>query len=423
MNKSARLYYSSVFSTNLGNSIHFIVSGKLLYDFSGLVGAFAGLVVLEHIKSISLSAYAGVVTDRYSGRRVAVVSDLVLALVGLIVTTALCSGLSNAWAASVTAVGAFCINAAKPFYRVSTFALVRSIAPEDKYFEFNTRAAFFQQAGYVLGLLVAGILLNYFHPTTILYVDAASYLVSALCLIKLVPSDAEKLAGRCSKLLDRSEGESHAVRGNGTLAARKSFIRELTEVLRFFGSRKDVAWLVFSIAKLIVLLDLFCIFLFKLVGERFSSLPSALPLLEGIYAGGIAFLTVMSDRFSWFRSKLPSPVVSILILSLVFVCIGQSSSLLTVSCCIALMSVVFSSLFSKTTARLYGNIPNEISGRIGGFRGVVLGLVGIPVVAMGSFLADRVNLQTAYLFAAALALVLWVPLSRAFQETTQEAGL
>ncbi|NBW83490.1 hypothetical protein EBR21_17215 [bacterium] len=115
MMKSERLYYCSLFSTNLGNSIHFVVSGKLLFEFSGLVGAFAGLVVLEHVKSILLSAYAGVVTDRHSGKRVAVASDLILAFVGMSVSTALCIGLPGAWSAAVTAFGAFCINATKPF--------------------------------------------------------------------------------------------------------------------------------------------------------------------------------------------------------------------------------------------------------------------------------------------------------------------
>ncbi|NBX18665.1 MAG: MFS transporter [Proteobacteria bacterium] len=423
MNRSARLYYSSVFSTNLGNSIHFIVSGKLLFDFSGLVGAFAGLVVLEHIKSVTLSAYAGVVTDRYSGSRVAVVSDLVLAMVGLLVTTALFVGLPDAWAAAVTAIGAFFINAAKPFYRVSTFAMVRSIAPEEKYFEFNTRAAFFQQAGYVLGLLVAGVLLNYFRPTTILYIDAASYLFSALCLAKASSNVTAQTSGIRSSHDKRFENGSSVVDVGRAQVAGKSFLRELAEVFRFCRTRKDVAWLVFSIAKLIVLLDLYSIFLFKLVGERFSSTPSALPLFEGIYAGGIAFLTVMTDRFSWFRQMLPSPSVSLIILALVFICIGQSSNLPMTACCVALMSVVFSSLFSKTTSKLYASIPNEISGRIGGFRGITLGLVGVPVVAVGTFFADRVSLQSAYIFAAALALLLWLPISAALNDGARKAAI
>jgi hypothetical protein len=85
------------------------------------------------------------------------------------------------------------------------------------------------------------------------------------------------------------------------------------------------------------------------------------------------------------------------------------------------MSVVFSSLFSKTTTRLYASIPSDISGRIAGFRGVTLGVVGIPIVAMGSFLADRVNLQSAYIFAALLALALLVPLNRGLKDSTREA--
>jgi MFS family permease len=388
-----------------------------------LVGAFAGLVVLEHLKSISLSAYAGVLTDRYSGKCVAVVSDLILALVGLIVTTTLCMGLPNVWAAAVIAIGAFCINATKPFYRVSTFAMVRAIAPEEKYFEFNTRAAFFQQAGYVLGLLSAGVLLNYFNPTTILYIDAASYLFSGLCLARVAPIVSARSAELKATPGKDSEIESSSVQENQPQNVGKSFLRELSEVIRFCCKRKDVAWLVFSIALLIVLLDLYSIFLFKLVGERFSAWPSALPLFEGIYAGGIALLTIMTDRFSWFQKTLPSPAVSLLLLALIFVCIGQSFNLLTTACCIALMSFVFSSLFSRTTSRLYASIPNEISGRIAGFRGIALGALGIPIVATGSFFADRVSLQAAYIFAAILALALCVPLSGALKDSTQEAKL
>jgi hypothetical protein len=249
MKKSFHQYYFySVFTTNFGNSIHFIVSGKLLFDFSGLVGAFASLVVLEHIKSISLSAYAGVVTDRYSGKRVAVVSDLILAMIGLIVTSALCLGLTDAWAAVVTAIGAFCINATKPFYRVATFAMVRSVAPDEKYFEFNTRAAFFQQSGSVFGLFVAGVLLNHLQPATILFFDAASYLLSALCLAKVTPIREPKPLPEVSAQGSDLDVESTSAHKGQNHVEVKSILRELSEVVRFCRVHREIAWLIFSIA-------------------------------------------------------------------------------------------------------------------------------------------------------------------------------
>jgi hypothetical protein len=410
--RNQRLYLASIFVTNVGNSIQFLVTGKLLHDLTGLIGVFAGMVILEHFKSAALSAISGVMTDRIGARRLAMWSDYFLGAVGFLVAAAAAFGGEGhqSQTAIEVAVGVFLINFIKPFYRTATFALVRRVGStsadpkqnESMQFRLNTRSAFIQQSGYFIGLFLAGILLSWMDPAKILFVDALSYLASGVFLMMISGVSEER-------------HPQAALSGVATASAR--FKSEIREALVYFREMPRAFSLVLVAAIQIVLLDIYNVCLFKLVAQRFSDLPYALPVFEASYAGGVVLVTALSETRPAFRSRRENTWLSLLGVGVALAALGRSSSLTIGVPLVISMSFMVSWVFSATLSSLYGMIPANLSGRIGGFRGLILGVIGTPAVGLAAYLVDSYSLEYGYLAGTALACVAAIVSWRSNQNT------
>ena len=384
MKKNKSLYLASVFTTNLGNSLQFIVSGKILYDTSGLVGVFAGAVVLEHIMAIFLSGLSGVVSDRFGDKKVAVFSDLLLALSGVLVAIVFWfEGSSLAiW------IGLTIINLMKPFYRTSTFSMVKKLCKNDEYVVFNSKSAAIQQAGYFSGLALAGLLLVYVQAKVLLFVDAASFLLSGILLMNISDSGSTVLPQRILNILSQLKVD-------------------FLVVFNFIKIRQDILYLLCLVVSFFIVIDIHNIAIFKIVSERFPNNPSMLSLAEGIYAVGVLSATAMTSRIAFFSQPTIKyfawvPAFSSGVLFFGFAFVNQTFPLIFL---IFLLSLFMSFGFAISLGSIYREIPQEMAGRIGGFRGILLGISAGPVIAGVSYLFDKFSLATGYQFSGLLLIV------------------
>lgn len=77
----ARYLILSNFITNIGNGIHILIVGKLLYDITGTLMSFAFVIIFEYVIKIILQLFAGSMVDKGNPKRIALISDFVRGII------------------------------------------------------------------------------------------------------------------------------------------------------------------------------------------------------------------------------------------------------------------------------------------------------------------------------------------------------
>ncbi|RDH78077.1 hypothetical protein DVS77_12015 [Mycolicibacterium moriokaense] len=162
---------------NVASGCYTITLGQALFEKSGSVSAFTGVVVIEYIVPVLLGALAGSLVDRLNPALVCAIASIVPALsliaylvapAGLLVGAGLAIGLI--------------INLVRPFYRAGIFAVgPRSLDPADLP-RYNMRWTVSVQAGQIIGGAVAGVFLWAAGPKWAFTAAAVAYAVAAYAL-------------------------------------------------------------------------------------------------------------------------------------------------------------------------------------------------------------------------------------------------
>ena len=161
---------------NVASGCFTITLGQALFERSGSVSAFTGVVVIEFLVPVLLGAVAGSLADRVNPAVVCAVASVIpaLALLGYLVTPA-----------GLVAVGiaiGLIVNMARPFYRAGIFAAgPRSVGPADLP-RYNMRWTVSVQAGQIIGGAVAGAFLWAAGPNWAFFAAAAAYALAAFAL-------------------------------------------------------------------------------------------------------------------------------------------------------------------------------------------------------------------------------------------------
>ncbi|WP_142392603.1 MFS transporter [Mycobacterium sp. 3519A] len=161
---------------NLASGCFTITLGQALFERSGSVSAFTGVVVIEYLVPVLLGALAGSVADRVNPAVVCAVASIVpgLALMGYLVAPA---GLM----VMGIAVGLI-VNLIRPFYRAGIFAVGPRSLHQTDLPRYNMRWTVSVQAGQITGGAVAGAFLWATGPKWAFFAAATAYALAAYAL-------------------------------------------------------------------------------------------------------------------------------------------------------------------------------------------------------------------------------------------------
>jgi hypothetical protein len=162
---------------NLASGCYTITLGQALFEKSGSVSAFTGIVVIEYIVPVILGALAGSLADRINPAVVCAVASIVPAL-SLIAYLVAPTGLL---VAAGVAIGLI-INLARPFYRAGIFAVGPRSLDATNLPRYNMRWTVSVQAGQIVGGAVAGGFLWAAGPKWAFLAAAAAYALAAYAL-------------------------------------------------------------------------------------------------------------------------------------------------------------------------------------------------------------------------------------------------
>src|SRR6478735_5523391 len=134
----------------------------------------------------------GVVADRVARRAVMVAADLSRLLTQGAIAALLIGGVAEVW---MLAVLAGLTGAAGGFFNPAAVGLLPAIVPADRLLEANGVRSAVVSGGEILGPVIAGVLIAGVGPGWAIAVDAATFAVSALFLVRLrLPAAVPRIA-------------------------------------------------------------------------------------------------------------------------------------------------------------------------------------------------------------------------------------
>ncbi len=250
------LLWTGQLISHLGDRFHWVAISLWVYAQTGSALSVSYAIMALMVAPALVGFYAGALVDRLQRRKIMVVADLVRA--GLVAGIPWLMEHGIVW----VYLDLFLVSAASAFFRPAMFAAIPQSVPKDSLLQANAFFASMDSANEVVGPALAGLLVARLGYAAALYVDAASYLVSAAFVAAL------RLA------------EPGTARGAKGSAKVDSVLQSIREGLRYVrGDRVQVALLALLFAGQWV------------VG--LSSLQT--PLAKGV-------LGITDRQYGWFQS-------------------------------------------------------------------------------------------------------------------------
>jgi MFS family permease len=179
-----RLWLAQVISLT-GDWFNVIASIILINRYTDSTLAVGGLFLARALPPFLMGPLAGVVADRFSRKKVLIISDLLRAFI--VLGFLLVNGPEQVWLLYVLSVIQFVVSA---FFEPARSAIVPSLVASDELLTANTLSSTTWSAMVTIGAAIGGVTAAAFGPQVALVIDALSFAASALLVwrIKLPPS-------------------------------------------------------------------------------------------------------------------------------------------------------------------------------------------------------------------------------------------
>ena len=194
--------------SSFGDTLHYIALVVLVYELTGQGAAVAVLVAAEVAPILLLAPIAGVIIDRFSRKAVLIGADVVRAVLVLSLVWP-----QGTWHAYLVAAG---IAAGNTFFNPTVQAVIPALTTEDQRLAANSVAWSTGRLVQIVGSAVAGGLIALIGTDAAFALNAATFVVSALFIVRLViPPHAGLVGGETKRglagyLSDARAGLSYA---------------------------------------------------------------------------------------------------------------------------------------------------------------------------------------------------------------------
>ncbi|MGE0494591.1 MAG: MFS transporter [Vulcanimicrobiota bacterium] len=203
-NRDFALLWCGQLVSQLGNQFNYIALAWLVLTTTGSSVAMSGVFLAQVLPNALFGCFAGVVVDRCDRRRLMLFTDwlragLVLALPGLV----LYGALPLAAIYGVT----FLVSSLSLLFYASEKSMLPNLVSSDELTEANAYSEMTAQAAGLVGPVLAGLLVAVLpSPVYVLFLDGASFAVSALTLLAMRWRDARRPTERLRVSQWLSEG-------------------------------------------------------------------------------------------------------------------------------------------------------------------------------------------------------------------------
>ncbi|MBD8067384.1 MFS transporter [Bacillus sp. PS06] len=364
MNRKLFLYVKAF--SDFGTFMDMIVLNVVIYAATGSPLWLAATMAARTIGGVVSSLFSGVVADRFDRRKIMIYTDILRAIVIL--------ALIPYPSPTLIIIGSFFIGLTSTFFGVSFSAEIPRIFGEDKVLSTNAIIARLTSISLVAGFIGAGVITDFLGYKMTLMIDASTYLISALVLVKM---KWETSGPRTSSALT-----------SGMKEKALSVINDLKEVYKYI-----------RLAPMLLMVNI----VFLIGAFAGSSHNLGIPLLaesidadrQGFYYGmiwgswgiGSVLATMILPKLRWLLDQKLYWVCfgSAILMSTGFI-IFLSTTMVWIIFPFAFFTGIFDACFTTLHATILQKTENHIRGRIFGVGmllkslGFALGFIIAPIL-------------------------------------------
>lgn len=279
LNGQAHLMLATTLITNVGNGMHLLTVGKLMYDHTGAATMFGAVIVLEYVAAFVFQVLAGPWVDRGDPKWSCVIACLVRGLTILLAALMLHLQDQIAW----VVLSSLVIQAIKPFYRSAQFALIPAIVPAASLMRFNSYNGICLQVGQLAGVALVGPLLVFGGAPLALSLNGTGFLIAAVLSLMLTTHVVREAAMDTAK-----------VAGGWLVRA----VREWLAALSVMRASPTLFWLLLFAAGDFLLVGLVNLLLAPMIDARYGGNENWLSILDGGFAAGAMATAFVVERVS-----------------------------------------------------------------------------------------------------------------------------
>lgn len=175
--KQPTILLAAVGISGVGDLIYLVGINLLIYQMTGSAAAVAGLWVIGPAVNVLTKLWTGSFIDYRSKRKVMIVADIVRAVLVFSIPF-----LPNVWL--IYSVLIF-VSAAKSFFAPASMTYITQLVPKEMRKRYNSIQSLTMSGAFIIGPAVAGVLILISSVDNAIFINAISFLISALLLFAL----------------------------------------------------------------------------------------------------------------------------------------------------------------------------------------------------------------------------------------------
>ncbi|USK48222.1 MFS transporter [Bacillus sp. CMF12] len=377
----------------MGTFMDLIAINVLMYAATGSSAWLAATMAIRTLGGVLSSLFSGVLADRFDRRKIMIWTDVFRAVIIL--------GLIPFPNPIMILIVCFFIGLTSSFFAVSYSAEIPQIFGEDKVLETNALISRLTSVSLVFGFIGAGVITDFLGYQVTLIIDATTYVISALVLLKMKWQTSESAV---NKRISSGFKEKLA-----------SISRDLKEVYSFILLKQmlllvNIVFLIGAFAGASHNLGI------PLLAENIDSSKQSFyyGLIWGVWGIGSVLATMILPKLKSLRENRLyfACFVSAMLMSAGFITFLSNHSLWIILP-FAFLTGIFDAGFTTLHATILQKTDNHIRGRIFGVGmllkslGFALGFVAAPLVLEVFSLAKMVWLFHRTLISASILVLIF----------------
>jgi MFS family permease len=335
----AWLWSGQAFS-RLGDSVYRVALAWWVLEKTGSATVMGKVFILSYAPMLLFALIGGVTVDRFSRMQVMFVADILRFLVLIGVAILAFGQLLELWHVYLTSI---ILGTVEAFFQPAYTAVVPDIIPRESLNSANSLTSLSKQLARVVGPALSGVILQLGSTSTAFAVNAASFLVSAACLVPIL-----KLSGPVVRA-----------------AVKSSVMRDLQDGLKTV-IRSPWLWITITIASILNVTQggPYLVALPFLVKDRLHADAGTLGLVYSMFAVGSVIATLSVGRFTIIGRRGVVAYCALIVSGFMTLAFGVSTSIAG----IFLFSLFLGASISVSTLiwvnTLQDLVPREFLGRV-----------------------------------------------------------
>ncbi|MFH0840105.1 MAG: MFS transporter [Candidatus Omnitrophota bacterium] len=381
-NRNFLLLWIGQIISNFGDWLNNMALVALVYKKSpGSTVELAKLLFFIIIPVFIIGPIAGVYVDRWDKKKVMIMADIWRGLLVLLIPFFILR-FTNFLPVYILV---FIIFSITRFFLPSKMAIIPDVVPHNTLLVANTLSDTTRMVSAFVALGIAGIIVDKIGAINSLYINAASYFISAVFIYNMTVKHAG--TGFKGDMLRTKEALRHAI--------KKSVWTEIKEGVRFISNHKDMKFVVRTFFLLMAGLGAVSCVIIVFVQEAFGSATKDLSLLTMILGFGCFISAVLYGRFGQGIKKEVMILFSLCLTGLFIVAFALTtyfaSYFLLSAAVMFLIGISVGPIIVSLNTMVHESIPQATRGRTFSSLEAIIHLAFLIFMVIAALFADKIG--------------------------------